>query len=148
MSIEIAEMFVEDYEDALSLWQRCPGVGLSDADQHCAISRFLKHNPKLSYVARSDGKLVGTCLCGSDGRRGYLYHLAVDPQVRRQGIGKQLVEKTLQVLQERGIHKCHIMVYSQNTLGLAFWKQTGWVLRPEIILMSYSLSTEQKGCPC
>ena len=146
--MDIAEMTVDDYEDAFSLWQRCEGIGLSDADEFEPLSRFLEMNRGLCFTARMDGDLVGTCLCGSDGRRGYLYHLAVDPQVRRQGIGKQLVEKTLQVLQERGIHKCHIMVYSQNSLGLTFWKQTGWVLRPEITLMSYSLSTEQKGCPC
>jgi len=146
--MHIAEMMAADYEDAISLWKRCEGIGLSDADERDPLSRFLDMNPGLSFTAHVDGALVGTCLCGTDGRRGYLYHLAVDPQARRQGIGRALVDKTLQALLDRDIHKCHIMVYSENTLGLAFWKQTGWVLRPEITLMSYSLSEDNKGCPC
>lgn len=77
MKFQIDEMRLEDYDEAYTLWQNCPGIGLSDADSRCAIQRFLERNPGLNFIARQEGTLIGTCLCGSDGRRGYLYHLAV-----------------------------------------------------------------------
>ena len=148
MSIEICGMTAVDYEAALALWKRCEGIGLSDADERAPIMCFLERNPELCFTAWEDGKLIGTCLCGTDGRRGYLYHLAVDPHHRRQGIGKLLVQRVFEGLRTQDIHKCHIMVYGSNEAGLAFWKQTGWVLRPEIVLMSYNVSTEDCGSPC
>lgn len=148
MSIEIREMTTADYDRALALWKRCEGIGLSDADEQASILRFLEHNPGLCFTAWEDGELIGTCLCGTDGRRGYLYHLAVDPHHRRQGIGKLLVQRVFEGLRAQDIHKCHIMVYGSNQAGLAFWKQTSWVLRPEIVLMSYNVCTEDCESAC
>ena len=79
MSIEFLEFSPDEYDDALALWKRCEGIGLSDADERAPLTAFLLKNPGLNFIAREEGKPVGTCLCGSDGRRGYLYHLAVDP---------------------------------------------------------------------
>ena len=148
MSILISEMTAGDYEEALALWKRCPGMGLSDADEMAPLTRFLERNPGLSYIARDDALLIGTCLCGSDGRRGYLYHLAVDPDYRRRGIGRNLVVAVFSKLHDLDIHKCHIMVYGTNEVGLAFWKQDGWVTRPEIVLMSRNvdMSDSPGGC--
>ena len=148
MTYTISEMTNEDYNEAYALWQRLPGIGLSDADSSCAIGRFLDHNPGLCFVARQDGKMVGTCLAGSDGRRGYLYHLAVDSIVRRQGIGQALVEKTLEALKAEKIQKCHIMVFSNNELGLSFWQATGWKMRGDIAILSYDLVSPEKASPC
>ncbi len=69
-----------------------------------------------------------------------MYHLAVDPDARRMGIGKSLVERVFDALQKQDIHKCHIMVFANNELGLKFWKSTGWTLRTEIALMSYNVT--------
>ncbi len=148
MTCTISEMTQEDYVEAYALWQRLPGVGLSDADSSCAIGRFLERNPGMCFVARQSGELVGTCLAGSDGRRGYLYHLAVDPVVRRQGVGQSLVEKALDALKAANIQKCHIMVFSNNELGLSFWQATGWKLRDDIAILSYDLVTSEKASPC
>ena len=81
-------------------------------------------------------QLVGAVLCGHDGRRGYMHHLAVQTAYRRQGIGQALVEHCLARLKAAGIDKCHIFVYSANQAGQAFWKKTGWVLRANLVLMS------------
>ncbi len=148
MTYQIKEMTIADYDEAYALWGRCPGIGLSDADSRCAINAFLERNPGLNFVARQDGQMVGTCMCGSDGRRGYLYHLAVDPTVRRQGIGQALVETSLTGLKALDIHKCHIMVFGGNDLGLSFWQASGWKLRQDIVIMSYDLVTTEKASPC
>ena len=145
MTVQIREFIPDDYDSALALWKRCEGIGLSDADERCPIARFLQRNPGLSFVALDEqNNLVGTVLCGSDGRRGYLYHLAVDPLYRRLGLGKQLVERCLDGLRSTGIQKCHIMVYGSNVSGLAFWQQSGWKTRPEIVLMSHDVMLIEK----
>lgn len=148
MTYQISEMSSSDYDEAYALWQRCPGIGLSDADSSCAINRFLERNPGLCFIARQEGVMVGTCLCGNDGRRGYLYHLAVDPTARRQGIGQALVEKTLAALVAMDIHKCHIMVFGGNELGLAFWQAGGWKIRNDIEILSYDLVSPYQASPC
>ncbi len=148
MNLLISEMTAKEICGALDLWQRCEGIGLSDADEQGSLTRFIQRNPGLCFTANVDSKLVGTCLCGSDGRRGYLYHLAVDPHMRRKGIGKALVERVFEGLKEQDIHKCHIMVFGNNDLGLKFWKDTGWSLRPELVLMSKDVVLEKRRSPC
>ena len=148
MTFTIHTMTKEDYSEAFDLWQRCQGIGLTDADSSCGIGKFLDRNPGLSFIARQGGKTVGTCLCGSDGRRGYLYHLAVDPEVRRQGIGQALVEKAFAGLRELGIQKCHILVFKDNELGLTFWQASGWKKRTDIDILSYDVISEEKTSPC
>ena len=132
----ILPLTMNDYDEVIALWRATPGIGLSDADSREEIAGYLTRNPGLSFVAREDGRLVGAVLCGSDGRRGYLHHLAVRPDARRQGIGQALVESCLDGLRSAGIHKCHIFVYAGNKEGQAFWDRTGWKLRTDLVIMS------------
>lgn len=148
MTSQISEMTFRDYPEAVELWRNCEGIGLSDADEPEPMRRFLERNPGLCFIARTDNRLVGTVLCGTDGRRGYLYHLAVHPDLRRKGLGRELVNRVFKALEERGIHKCHIMVYGSNETGLLFWRQGGWVLRPEIVLMSHDIGCQRDHSPC
>jgi N-acetylglutamate synthase len=139
MTLEFLEMTFADYPEATDLWRNCAGIGLSDADDPEPMRCFLERNPGLNFIAREDNQLVGTVLCGTDGRRGYLYHLAVRADQRRKGVGQKFVNRVLVALEGHGIHKCHIMVYGSNESGLLFWKQGGWVPRPEIVLMSHDI---------
>ena len=133
MPLVLREILTSDYDAALALWKRCDGIGLSAADERCPVNRFIARNPGLCFVALMDNELVGTVLCGNDGRRGYLYHLAVDPRFRKQGLGGQLAERSLEGLRAAGIQKCHILVYESNKSGQTFWQHTGWIPRPEIV---------------
>jgi ribosomal protein S18 acetylase RimI-like enzyme len=76
-------MILEDYAEVLALWQASEGIGLSAADSREGIARFLERNPGLAFVARDETGLAGAVMVGNDGRRGYLYHLAVSPRCRR-----------------------------------------------------------------
>ena len=139
MAATIRKMQIADYEQALALWERTPGMGISAADEKDEIQKFLKKNSSLCYAAFAEDVLVGTILCGEDGRRGYLYHLAVDVNYQKSGIGKSLVQKSLQALQELGIQKCHLFVIADNTSGISFWEHTGWEVRNDIEVMSIDL---------
>lgn len=132
-------MVPEDYKQTYALWKASEGIGLSDADTIEAIERYLHQNPGGSFVAYDEDSLVGAVLCGTDGRRGYLHHLAVAASHRGQGIGESLVEYCLQALQSQGITRCHIFVYRNNDLGKSFWKKTGWFEREDLLIMSRDL---------
>jgi len=129
-------MHISDYEQALQLWQTLPGMGLSGADEKENIREFLQKNPRTCFVALKDGNQIGTILGGSDGRRGYIYHLAVQQSEQNKGIGKKLVDLCLDEFKKSGIQKCHVFVISDNAEGIAFWKKVGWQLRDDILVMS------------
>ncbi len=123
---------------ARALWAHTEGVGLSAADEVEPLGRYLARNPRTSFVALRDGALVGTLLCGHDGRRGLLHHLAVADHCRRSGLGRRLVETGLQALRDDGIQKCHLLVFADNPSGLAFWAAIGAQRRDELRLLSLS----------
>ncbi len=139
MAIQIRKMLISDYNAAYELWQNLPGIGLSSADKEDALCTFLTKNPETCLVAEDSGKLAGTVLGGSDGRRGYLYHLAVHPDYQKQGLGKRLAQASLDTLASQGIQKCHIFVLADNQEGLKFWRKTGWEQRNDILILSKNL---------
>jgi putative acetyltransferase len=129
----------EDYPNLLELWKALPGIGLSSADSEESIGFFLDRNPGLSYLAEEEGRIIGTVLTGHDGRRGYLYHLAVHPDCRRRGIGTRLAELAITGLKQQGLQKCHIMVFKDNKAGTDFWQAARWQLRQDITILSLEL---------
>lgn len=132
----IREMQIDDYEKVFELWSVTQGMGLSEADSEESIANFLTRNQGLSFVCLDGNLLIGTVLCGHDGRRGALYHVAVHKDYQHKGIGRRLVEKALHALKSIGIAKCHLMVYADNALGQRFWNKIGWTKRDEIVLYS------------
>lgn len=119
--------FREDHiDDALDLWAQTEWSSVSDADKPEALLCFLNRNSGCSWVAESDGDLVGTVLAGHDARRGYIYHLVVEETARGRGIGKALLDKALDSLREAGILKCHAIVIDGNPAADFFWTHHGW----------------------
>jgi len=137
--IQYTPMTIQEYDEVVALWKDSVGIALSGADSRENIADFLQRNPGLAFIARDGEKLAGAVLCGNDGRRGYLYHLAVARAYQRLGIGQALTQKVLAALKTARIEKCHIFVIADNQAGLRFWQSAGWKKRDDIILMSYEL---------
>lgn len=129
-------MTIEDIPKAISLWQACDGVGLSDADEPAALAAFLSRNPDISCVVESNSEVVAAALGGHDGRRGFLYHLAVRTEFRRQGLGRALVRTALTAMRSAGVLKCHVMVFRTNRAGREFWSSVGFHLRDDLDVCS------------
>ena len=138
-NIIIRPMRESDYDNAVALWSTTAGIGLSEADSRTDIHSYLARNPKMSQLAEIKGQLVGAVLCGHDGRRGYLHHLAVALPFRKIGIGRLLVESCMKRLAREGIARCHLFVYPDNEQGLAFWQKMGFEQRRDIQLCSRNL---------
>ncbi len=137
--VEYAVLSIADYPEVFELWDGMPGIGLSSADSPEAVARYLERNPGFSHVARIEGRLVGAVLCGHDGRRGYLQHLAVAPDTRQKGIGRALVDRCINALAAEGITRCHIFVFTDNETGLGFWDSFGWFRRGDLFIMSHDI---------
>jgi len=133
-------MAMPDYGAVCKLWESCEGVGLNDADTPESLNAYLHRNPDMSFVAQEGDVIVGAVLCGHDGRRGYLNHLAVSPDHRYQGLARRLVTHGLEALQRAGIGKCHLFIFTSNQDGHHFWRKIGWELRDDLIVASQPLA--------
>jgi ribosomal protein S18 acetylase RimI-like enzyme len=139
--MDIREMKIEDYEKVYALWKTIKGFGIRSVDDSKeGIERFLKWNPGLSVVAEEQGEIVGAILCGSDGRRGCLYHVCVHQDYRRQGIGKSMVIWCMGKLKELQINKVSLIAFTQNDVGNAFWKEIGWTKREDLNYYDFTLN--------
>lgn len=146
--IVLREMQLEDYEAVIKLWQQTESMSLRDCDSKESIGYYLERNAGLSFVALDQAdmnqtKLIGAVLVGTDGRRGYLQHLAVSQGYRGQKIGYQLVEKSIGTLAEIGIPKTHLFVYQDNLKAQAFYEKLGWFARDEVRMFSFNASSNE-----
>lgn len=136
----IRKMTIADYSDIYNLWLSCKGMGLNDVDDsENGIARFLERNPDTCFVAETDDKPIGVIMAGNDGRRGYIYHTAVHPAFRNQGIGSMLVKTVLDALKQLGISKVALVVFEKNVDGNTFWEKQGFTVRADLSYRNKSL---------
>jgi N-acetylglutamate synthase len=138
-NIKTREFSISDYDAALELWQRVEGLEIAEGDDRESVANFLVRNPGLSRVATDAAAIVGVALCGHDGRRGYIYHLAVDPIYRGAGIGKRLMDECLDGLRRAGLKRALILVANDNPRGRQFWRRCGWEEVPGPVVMGIDL---------
>lgn len=136
----IRKMKLSDYETVYSLWLSCKGMGLNDLDDsRIGIEKFLKRNPETCFVAEINDKLIGVIMAGNDGRRGYIYHTAVHPDFRNQGIARTLVETVMKALKKCGINKVALVVFERNQSGNDFWEKLGFTVRDDLVYRNKSI---------
>ena len=126
MEIQTRDFRIEDYDAAVELWNRVEGLDVAEGDDRATIERFLQRNPQLSRIAADGNKIIGAVLCGHDGRRGYIYHLAIDPAYEGRGLGRRLIGECLDGLERAGLERANILVAKDNPRGLQFWRRCGW----------------------
>lgn len=135
-------MTMADYDDVLALLRASQGIAIRGVDSRDAVERYLTRNPGLSFVARCATHLIGCVMCGHDGRRGYLQHLAVEAPFQRRGIGTALVERCLTKLKQLGLDKTHLDVLIANAPAHEYWTRRGWKVRDDIVRYSFTNSED------
>ena len=139
MSIRI--MTPADYDAVYALWMSCKNMGFNHLDDSReGIERFLRRNPTTSFVAFEGDALAGVILAGQDGRRGYIYHMAVAQPHRRRGLGTALVTRCLEALRAEGINKAALLVFRYNDAGNAFWERQGFAERADVAYRNRALT--------
>jgi ribosomal protein S18 acetylase RimI-like enzyme len=137
--ISTREFVIDDYDEAVAIWTLAEGVEVAEGDSKEEIRAYLLRNPGLSRVAEDKGTIMGAVLCGHDGRRGLIYHLAVAPAQHGKGIGKLLVQECVTGLRAASIVRALILVAGDNAGAHSFWLRTGWEDVPGAILMGIDL---------
>lgn len=137
----IRPMTIDDYDAVYACWMSCTGMGLNTIDDsRDGITKYLARNPTTCFVDECDGRITGVIIAGHDGRRGYIYHTAVSPDHRHQGIGTALVEAALQALTDEGIAKVALVVFAHNADGNAFWQRLGFTSRDDLTYRNKALA--------
>ena len=118
--------FPDDYPAVLDLWQRAgPGIHVGPSDTPEEIARKGERDPDLFLVAEEHGRMVGSVIGGFDGRRGMVYHLAVEAAERGRGLGRRLMQEVEDRLRAKGCYKVYLLVMGGNS-ALDFYKNLGW----------------------
>jgi N-acetylglutamate synthase len=139
--MEIKLMTIDDYDKVYQLWTSTVGMGMRSLDDSFeGIEKLLKRNPTTNYIAQVESKIIGVILCGHDGRRGYIYHTAVKIGYRGKGVGKTLVEVTLDALKKEKINKVVLVAFASNDLGNRFWQSLGFDKRNDLIYRNLSIN--------
>ncbi len=137
----IRTMTIDDYQEVHDLWMSIKGFGIRSVDDsRGGVEVFLKRNPTTSVVAIEDGKIVGSILCGHDGRRGCFYHVCVAAGYRRRGIGKAMAVYAMNALKEEHINKVSLIAFTKNDIGNAFWNSIGWTKREDLNYYDFTLN--------
>lgn len=141
--IIIRQMTIEDYDQVKALWMSISGFGIRSVDDSReGIERFMQRNPSTSVVAEKDGEIVGSILCGHDGRTACFYHVCVKASLRRQGIGKAMASAAMKQLHSEHVSKISLVAYKRNEVGNQFWNGFGWVLRDDLNTYDFILNEE------
>lgn len=147
----IRAMQKDDYDAVYELWCDIKGFGIRSVDDSKEnILSFIERNPNLSVVAVLDeakngfekGKIIGSILCGHDGRTGGFYHVCVHSAFRKLGIAHQMTKYCLQALKKEKINKIALIAFKNNDLGNEFWRHYGFTLREDANYYDLSLNDD------
>ena len=136
--MKIREFKIDDYSIVRDLWQAA-GLILRPGDELEGVKLKLQRDSDLFLVAIQDDMIVGSVMGGWDGRRGWIYHLAVKPEHQRKGIGLGLVREVENRLVAKGARKVNAQVYKWNEQSSEFFKAIGYESQPDLIMIGKQL---------
>jgi N-acetylglutamate synthase len=129
--------FDQDYERVLNLWKEIEiGMNVGKSDTPEEIQKKIQRDPDLFLIAENENQIIGTIIGAFDGRRGFIYHLAVHKNFRRQNIATQLLNEVEKRLQAKGCIKCLLFVFADNENAIEFYKNKGWHHQPEDLVFA------------
>ncbi|MBY8986734.1 MAG: GNAT family N-acetyltransferase [Candidatus Lokiarchaeota archaeon] len=134
MKIETFKM--QYYHEIVALWRRT-GIGVGSSDTKDEVAAVLARNPDLFLIGKENGKIIAVVIGTFDGRRGYVHHLAVDPEYQKRRYGEVILDKLIELFRERKVHKIHLFIEKTNGQVVKFYSKLGWEIRDDIVMMSF-----------
>ena len=125
--MQIREFRLADYDSVLELWLEA-GLLFRPGDRKDEVAKKIKRDPELFLVAEGRGKILAAVMGAWDGRRGWIYHLAVTPKAQRRGLGTILVRELERRMSRKGVVKVNAVVYRDNRISRWFFKKVGYQL--------------------
>jgi ribosomal protein S18 acetylase RimI-like enzyme len=131
------ELFImRYYHEIIALWKRS-GIDISSSDTRDEIAKMLKRNPDLFLIGKENEKVIAVVMGAFDGRRGYVHHLAIDPDYQKKGYGKTMMDELIEKFQIKKVHKVHLLIEKSNKEVADFYRKLGWEVRDDLIMMSF-----------
>ena len=134
MKIELFTM--RYYHEIIDLWKRS-GIEVGSSDTRDEIALMLKRNPDLFLIGKENGKVIAVVMGAFDGRRGYVHHLAIDPDYQKKKYGKMMMGELIKAFKIKKVHKVHLFIEKHNKEVADFYKKLGWDIRDDLIMMSF-----------
>lgn len=126
LSMTIRPYRVEDEAAVIQLWKDCGLIHPSNNAKR-DIERKMKVNPELFLVGVVSENIAATAMTGYEGHRGWINYLAVAPQHRRQGVGRQIMAEAEAKLRALGCPKINLQIRTSNREVIAFYESLGFV---------------------
>ncbi len=136
IKMKIEKFKIESYDEVVGLWRKA-GIEIVSSDTIDEVTRVLNRNPDLFLIGRVQEKIIAVVMGAFDGRRGYVHHLAVDPDYQKMGFGKSIMEALIEQFRTKNIQKVHLFIEKTNKTVVEFYNNLGWDVREELIMMSF-----------
>jgi len=133
MDILIRTFAPQDYAMVYQVWEDS-GLKMRTSDTLPELQRVLERDPDLFLVAEYKGSVIGAVLGTFDGRRGWVYHLGVEPQYQSKGVGTKLMAVLLQRYRAKGVNKVNLMVTAENLAVCEYYKKMGFILHDYVVM--------------
>ena len=134
--MKIEKFKIESYDEVVGLWRKA-GIEIVSSDTIDEVTRVLNRNPDLFLIGRVQEKIIAVVMGTFDGRRGYVHHLAVDPDYQKMGFGKSIMEALIEQFRTKNIQKVHLFIEKTSKTVVEFYNNLGWDVREELIMMSF-----------
>jgi ribosomal protein S18 acetylase RimI-like enzyme len=134
--MKIRQFCESDRTDLIKLWHTV----FPDDPSHNEPSKVIEAKlaiDKLIFIAEHEGLIIGACMAGYDGHRGWLYAVAVLKEQRRSGAGAALVKQAIQALKVMGCIKVNLQIRATNTEVAAFYKSLGFVIEERLSMGTF-----------
>lgn len=137
--MKIENLSIGHYDEMIALWKSVEGISITESDTKESLAKYLKYNQKFCFGVFENEELIGTCLAGTDWKRGYIQHVCISEKFQKKGFAKKCIQKSLEALKKEGIAKSHIFVLKENVEGKLFWDHLNWKTRHDVQMMSFQL---------
>ncbi|MBX7165329.1 MAG: GNAT family acetyltransferase [Pirellulales bacterium] len=122
----------DDQAMVVAFWTQVFNYSAAHNDPLTIIRNKLATQRELFWVALVDNRIVGTVMAGYDGHRGWIYSLAVDPALRRHGIGTALMDHAELALKNQGCPKINLQVMASNAAVVEMYRKLGYAVEDRI----------------
>jgi len=136
IKMNIEKFKIEYYDEVVELWKKA-GIGVGSSDMIDEVTRVLNRNPDLFLIGKVQKKVIAVVIGAFDGRRGYVHHLAVDPDYQKMGFGKIIMEALIEQFRVKNIQKVHLFIQKSNKNVVEYYNNLGWEVRDDLIMMSF-----------
>jgi len=134
--MKIENYSMKSYDRVIELWRKA-GISVSSSDTKEELEKMHQRNPQLFLLCVIKENVVGVVMGGFDGRRGYIHHLAIDPEYQKKGYGQLMMGDLINRFRKLGVHKIHLFIEKNNKEVVKFYRDLDWKIRDDLIMMSF-----------